>query len=99
VVFAPPENEYQWAIAVFIDQKSEASSPPDHWMERSNNHPSHAANGRSRGVVTLDIRRRRGALSALCHPSSYAVLQETARTLRDAGSAGIVYEKQMLESL
>ena len=39
-----------------------------------------------------DIRGQREALSALYHPSSYAVSQETARTLRDAGSDGIVYE-------
>ena len=45
VVFAPPENERQSAISVFIDQKSEASSPPDHCVERSSNHPSHAATG------------------------------------------------------
>ncbi|KPF88431.1 hypothetical protein IP81_18550 [Novosphingobium sp. AAP83] len=77
VVFAPPENEYQWAIAVFIDQKSEASSPSDHWMERSSNHPSNAANGRSRGVVTLDSGRATAVGSrcitqvGLCNISSH----------------------------
>ena len=45
VVFVPPENECQSAIAAFVDQKSEASSPPDHYLERSSNHPSHAATG------------------------------------------------------
>jgi hypothetical protein len=39
-----------------------------------------------------DIRGQREALSALYHPSSYAVSQETARSLRDGGSDGIVYE-------
>ena len=39
-----------------------------------------------------DIRGQREALHALYHPSSYAVSQETARTLRDARSDGIVYE-------
>ena len=38
------------------------------------------------------IRDRREALPALYHPSSYAVSQETARTLRDGGSDGMVYE-------
>ena len=39
-----------------------------------------------------DIRGQREALPALYQPSSYAASQETARTLRDAGSDGIVYE-------
>jgi len=39
-----------------------------------------------------DIRGQREALPALYHPSSYAVSQETARTLRDARSDGMVYE-------
>lgn len=39
-----------------------------------------------------DIRGQREGLPALYHPSSYAVSQETARTLRDAGSDGIVFE-------
>jgi hypothetical protein len=39
-----------------------------------------------------DIRGQREALPVLYHPSSYAVSQETAQTLHDAGSDGIVYE-------
>jgi len=39
-----------------------------------------------------DIRGQREALHALYHPSSYALSQETARTLRDGGSDGMVYE-------
>ncbi len=38
-----------------------------------------------------DIRGQQAALSALYHPSSYALSQETARGLRDNGSDGIVY--------
>ena len=44
------------------------------------------------GLTLATIRGQREALPALYHPSSYAVSQETARTLRDAGSDGIVYE-------
>jgi hypothetical protein len=44
------------------------------------------------GASLHDIRGQREALPALYHPSSYAVSQETAQTLRDAGSDGIVYE-------
>lgn len=44
------------------------------------------------GANLHDIRGQREALSALYHPSSYAVSQETARTLRDTGSDGIAYE-------
>lgn len=38
-----------------------------------------------------DIRGQQAVLSALYHPSSYALSQETARGLRDNGSDGIVY--------
>lgn len=38
-----------------------------------------------------DIRGQQVALSALYNPSSYALSQETARSLRDNGSDGIVY--------
>ena len=44
------------------------------------------------GASLHDIRGQRKALSALYHPSSYAVSQGTARTLREAGSDGIAYE-------
>ncbi len=39
-----------------------------------------------------DIRGNRSTMAALYHPTSYAISQETARTLRDEGSNGIVYE-------
>lgn len=38
-----------------------------------------------------DIRALRADLPALYHPTSYAMSQQTARELRDAGSNGIVY--------
>jgi len=44
------------------------------------------------GASLHDIRGQREALPAPYHPSSYAVSQETARNLRNAGSDGIVYE-------